>query len=234
MRLGLMQPYFLPYIGYWQLINLVDHFIIYDDVQYIKQGWVNRNRYLNNRKPTFFTIPVSKGSMKDHMLDKKIQPQWHKKEADKFIKSLKQNYLKSDYAELIDFFEKIVLFQSSDMVEYLHNSITKVCELLDIDTKITFSSSLKRNMNLSGQKSVLDICKMVNANAYTNPIGGAEIYDKEYFEDSSVELSFIRAKPIEYSQLGKNKFVPYLSIIDMLFNCGIAGTKEYLTEYELL
>ena len=234
MKLALMQPYFFPYIGYFQLLNAVDHFVIYDDCQYIKQGWVNRNRYLNNGSPVYFTLPVSKGSMHDLMVDKTIQPQWLKKEAKKFLKSLKQSYSKAENSELLDFIESVVLFESSDMVDYVENSIVKVCDILDIKTTISRSSLLGCDLSNNGQDRVLDVCKKLKATTYINPVGGAELYSKSEFSDQGIKLYFHKTSKIEYMQVGKEEHIPYLSIIDMLLNNGVEKTKSMLREYCLV
>ena len=225
MKLAIMQPYFLPYIGYWQLIKHVDHFVIYDDVQYIKNGWVNRNRYLNNGQATYFTIPVSKGSMNDLMTDKKIRPHWKGKETIKLLKSIKQSYKKTiGFDEFYEVFERILLFETDDMTCYIENSIQEICALLDIETKVTKSSELKRDRYLRGQEAVLDVCASLEATHYINPLGGMGLYDRGDFNKNKLDLSFIKT----------NEYLPHLSIIDFIFNSGVRETKYCLDKFELL
>lgn len=234
MKVALMQPYFLPYIGYWQLIKAVDIFVIYDDVQYIKQGWVNRNRFIVNGKVSYFTLPVSKGSMNDLIKEKTIQPQWFNKEREKFIKSLCQNYGKSQHASLLDKIVKIIRFDSKELSVFLGYIIKEICKLLDISTDITCSSLINHNRSLTGENRVIDICKAFDAKQYINSIGGTDLYSGEDFKENNIELRFVKSNLIEYRQINCNSFEPFLSILDVLFNCGIEKTKQMLLDFDLV
>lgn len=234
MKVALMQPYFLPYIGYWQLIKAVDTFVIYDDIQYIKQGWVNRNRCIVSGKVSYFTLPVSKGSMNDLIKDKTIQPQWFNKEREKFIKSLYQNYGKSQHSNLLDRIVKIISFDSKELSIFLGYIIKEICILLDISTDITHSSLINHNRSLTGENRVIDICKALDAKQYINSIGGIDLYSKEDFKENNIELKFVKSSLIAYKQINYNSFEPFLSILDVLFNCGIEKTKKMLLEFDLV
>ena len=234
MKVALMQPYFLPYIGYWQLIKAVDTFVIYDDVQYIKQGWVNRNRCIVSGKVSYFTLPVSKGSMNDLIKEKTIQSQWFNKEREKFIKSLMQNYGKSQYKSLLVKIVEIIRFDSIELADFLEHTISEICLLLDINTVITRSSKINHNRLLAREKRVIEICKSLEAKQYINSIGGLDLYSKEEFKESGIDLKFIKSTLIPYEQISCNSFEPYLSILDVLLNCGAKTTISMLDEFELM
>ena len=143
MRLGIMQPYFFPYLGYFQLLNAVDKFVIYDNIQYTKKGWVNRNRILSSGKDTLFTIPLRKDSDYLNISDRYIVDELSSKWKTKLLNQIKSNYKKSMYFEqFYSVFENIINFENSNLFEYVDNSIRKICEYMDIDTKLIISSEL--------------------------------------------------------------------------------------------
>lgn len=234
MKVALMQPYFLPYIGYWQLIKAVDIFVIYDDVQYIKQGWVNRNRFIVNGKVSYFTLPVSKGSMNDLIKEKTIQPQWFNKERGKFIKSMMQNYGKSQYASLLDKIVEVIRCDDNELSVFLEHTLKEICLLLDINTNVIRSSKINHNRDLIGAKRVIDICKSLGTKQYINSIGGIELYSKGEFKESGIDLKFIKSTLVPYEQIGCKSFEPNLSILDVLLNCGIEQFQVMLNQYKLI
>ena len=234
MTIAIMQPYFFPYIGYFQLINAVNRFIIYDDVNYIKQGWVNRNNILINGEKNMFTIPLEKASPNNKINETLINLNLYNGWKVKFLKSLDHSYKKAPHFNnifqlLMDFFSKEYTQISTLNVEI----IKKVAGYLGITTEIINSSSMYNNANLNGQKRVLDICFRENATHYINPIGGLELYSKEDFKKNEIKLNFIKSKPIEYRQF-KNEFVPWLSIIDVMMFNSPSEICEMLNQYELV
>lgn len=229
-----MQPYIFPYIGYFQLISAVDRFIIYDDVNYIKQGWVNRNNILIQGEKNMFTIPLVKASQNIKINETLVNQELYKSWKAKFIKSLEHSYKKATYfnevfALLTDFFAINYTTVSSLTVE----SLKVVSEYLKIKTEIVATSSGYNNHHLSAQERILDICLQEKATHYINPIGGLELYSREVFKKNQIKLNFIKSKTIEYKQF-KNEFVPWLSIIDvMMFNSPLE-ISEMLNQYELV
>lgn len=233
MKLGIMQPYFFPYIGYWQLMNAVDTYVIYDDVTFIKNGWINRNRILINGEARYFNLPtVGAGS---YVLIKDIKLSHEQKLFDKLIKSLDGAYKKAPfYAETMPLLESIILSGKKYMGELLELQIRQVAKHLDMQTRILLSSEeVKKDTSLHAQDKVLDICRNLSTTEYYNVIGGTELYDKATFAENGIKLSFLATDPITYKQY-KNEFVPYLSIIDVLMFNGISGTREYLKAYKLV
>lgn len=227
-KVGIMQPYFFPYIGYWQLISAVDTFVIYDDVNYIKQGYVNRNSLLINGAKLFYTLELNGAS--SFKLINEIQVG---KNRIKLIKTLEQNYKKAQYfTDVFPVVSDIISFQDNNLGKYLGNSIFKISDLLDLKPKFIYSSAIEKNNTLKGKDKVLAICKMLNATRYFNAIGGQQLYCKDEFMTNGIELNFIKTLDICYPQFSQS-FVPNLSIVDILMHCGKDKTKDLLIEYEL-
>jgi hypothetical protein len=232
MKLAIMQPYIFPYIGYFQLINAVDKFVIYDDVNFINRGWINRNRILVNGKDSLFTIPLKDASQ--NKLINEIDTNWDAAWKNKFLKTIEQSYKKAPfYKEGLEIIEKTFTIEELNTSSVIFNNLKVICEYLDIKTELVASSTIYQNTDLKAQERILYICLQEKANHYINPIGGLELYDKAYFESKNIKLNFIKAKPVVYSQF-KNEFVPWLSMIDVLMFNSKEKIQEFLKEYELV
>ncbi len=232
MTLGIMQPYIFPYIGYFQLINSVDKFVIYDDVNFINKGWINRNRILNNGKESLFSIPLKEASQ--NKLINEIEVNWDNSWKNKFLKTLEQCYKKAPfYQDVLPLIEQTISLDNEVISKVIENNLKLVCEYLAIKTEIISSSSIYKNTHLKAQERILDICLQERATQYVNPIGGLELYDKDFFEAKNIELNFIKSNPIEYKQY-KNEFVPWLSMIDILMFNSKEEIKSLLNSYELI
>jgi hypothetical protein len=232
-KAAIMQPYFLPYIGYWQLINAVDEFVVYDNIEYTKKGWFNRNRILEKSSDRLFTIPIKKDS--DYLpVSKRFLSGDSEKEINRTLRIIEANYKKAPYfASSYHVVKDCFLFADKNLFEYIFNSIKLICGYLDIDTKITISSRVQADHSLKSEKKVLAICHALNADVYINSIGGKELYDKNEFNNSGIKLNFMKPKHIEYKQF-ENEFVPWLSIIDVLMFNDKGRIKQMLEEYELV
>ena len=217
MKIGIMQPYFFPYIGYWQLINAVDKYVIYDDVNYIKGGWINRNRILINDKPSFINLKMNGSS--PNKLIKEIQVSNDNRWKSKLLKTIELSYRKAPFFEMsFPIIEEIINHDEVNLSLYLENLIKRIAEYLEINTEFVLSSNIEKDNSLKGQDKVIEICKSLGAKEYYNAIGGVELYSAENFNSYGIELRFLRTEYIEYKQF-KNDFSPYLSIIDvMMFN----------------
>ncbi len=227
-----MQPYLFPYIGYFQLMNAVDKFVIYDDVNFINRGWINRNRILSNGKEHLFTIPLIGASQ--NKLINAIDIHQDQAFFSKLIRSMTESYKKAPYySEIFPVIEEILLNKEPNLSSFIHFSLTRIKEYLGIPTKIVKSSSVYNNEELKAQNRILDICIKEKAIHYINPIGGKEIYNQQLFENNSVELSFIKTNEIVYSQF-KNDFIPGLSILDVLMFNSVDQTKSLLLKYQLI
>ncbi len=232
MKVAIMQPYFFPYIGYFQLIAAADLFIVYDNIKYTKKGWINRNRMLQNGKDVMFSLPLKKDSDFLDVCERELSTEFNR---DKLLNQLAGAYRGAPYfSQTFPLIEQIVRYEDTNLFHFLHYSIINVCEHLGIATEIRSSSDIAINHGLCGQEKVLALCEAVGASTYVNAIGGMELYSKEDFEGRGIELKFIRSKPFEYPQLA-NEFVPWLSIIDvMMFNSPDAVKACVSTNYELI
>lgn len=232
-KVAIMQPYFLPYIGYWQLISSVDEFVVYDNIQYTKKGWFNRNRILENGHDRLFTVPIKKGS--DFLnVDERFLSDDVTKENNRTLRVIQTNYRGGPhYGEAYPLLEQCFLSTENNLFEYIYHSIKLINAYLGIHTKITISSHMPIDHNLKADKKVLAICKELGADMYVNAIGGMELYSKEEFAESGIELRFIKSKAIEYKQFDE-AFVPWLSIIDLLMFNDRATLEQMLEAYELI
>jgi hypothetical protein len=231
MKLGIMQPYFLPYIGYFQLLNVVDKYVIYDNIQYTKKGWINRNRILQNGKDLMITIPLEKDSDYLDVKDRCLSVSFDKK---KLLNQIRESYRKAPYFEqVIPLIEGIVNYDDDNLFHYIDNSVREVCSYLDIKTEIIISSSLDIDHSLKGQDKVIAICKELKATDYYNAIGGQELYSPEEFKKENINLYFISCNPIEYKQFA-NEFVSWLSILDVMMFNPEDRIKEMLDDYKLI
>lgn len=234
MKLAIMQPYFMPYIGYFQLINVVDKFIFYDDVTFIKQGWINRNQILINNQPSMFSIPLSNASshvlIKDVLISENTYLKWKKS----FLNSIKFSYKKAkNYDQIVVLIERILSAQFKTISELAISSIIEVSKYLELKTEFEVCSNVYSNINLNGQERLLEICKNEKIKTYINPIGGMELYSKNVFFEENIELFFIKTNKSIYKQFSEN-FVPFLSIIDVLMFNDIDEIKLQLDNFSLI
>jgi len=233
MKLAIMQPYFMPYIGYFQLMNSVDKFIIYDNIQYTKKGWINRNRILVNGKDQLITLPIKKDSDYLNIVERELSEPWDKDKS-KMLNVIKASYNKAPYfQETFELISKCLNNSEENLFKFIYDSIVLINDYLEIKTLIVISSSINANHTLKSQDKVLSLCKAQNAGVYINSIGGVELYDKETFKQNNIKLSFIKSNPIKYKQFN-NEFIPWLSIIDVLMFNSKEEIKKYLNEYTLV
>jgi hypothetical protein len=234
MKIAIMQPYFFPYIGYFQLIAAVDKFIIYDDVNYIKQGWINSNNILLNKKPFTFTIPLKKASSFKKINETEINPELFKNWRDKFLKTLYLAYNSSpNFLIVSSMIENLLLKDYTYINELNTAAIIDVCALCKIETKIVQTSCVYSNGNLKSQARVLDICKQEKATSYINPTGGMMLYDKDVFKAEKIKLQFLNSLDINYKQKN-DEFVRNLSIIDLLMYEDHNQINSLLNQYKLI
>lgn len=232
MRIAIMQPYFLPYIGYLQLMNVVDKFVLYDDVNYINKGWINRNRILVNGQEYLFTIPLKEASQNKLINEIYLSddPKWK----GKLLKTFELAYKKAPfYLTTFAVTEKIINLDAEKVSEWVAGSFDILTDYLGMQTDIVQGSSIYQNTHLKGQERILDICQQEKADHYINPIGGTDLYDKSNFEQVGIQLNFLKSKPVIYSQF-KNEFVPWLSIVDIMMFNDVPTIQGILNEYELI
>ena len=227
-----MQPYFMPYIGYFQLINAVDKFVIFDDVNYINKGWINRNNILVNGKANLFAIPLKEASQ--NKLINEIFIVDEAKWKPKLLKTIEMSYKKAPFfKEIYPLVEEIVNRGDSKISDYNYHTITRISEYLDIKTEIVSTSAKYNNQNLKAQNRIIDICLKEGASTYVNPIGGTELYNKQAFIEKNMEMYFIKSNEVKYRQFA-NEFVPWLSILDVMMFNSIQTIKGFLEQYILV
>ncbi len=231
MKLGIMQPYFFPYIGYWQLMNTVDKYVIYDDVNFIKQGWINRNRILANGKVQYINLPMLGAS--SNKLINQVGVNNSPQLLAKIMRTVEMAYSKAPFFnEVYPILEKCIYCSKDNVADYIAESFYLIGEYMGIKTEFIFSSSLQKDCTLRGQEKVLHICDLLHAEEYYNAIGGKELYQSERFSERGIKLNFLRTKEIEYPQFG-NEFVPGLSIIDVMMFNSVEKIQKLLTEFEV-
>jgi hypothetical protein len=255
MKLGIMQAYFFPYIGYYQHIHHVDKFLLYDRVSYIKKKWVNRNLILEKNKiPVYVTIPIKNHKSGQILRDVMINEE--SKWRDTISRAVYFNYKKAPYfKEIYPIIESVIGIDETKLSKYCNKSIIDICVYLDIETEIKESSieydqleaelfrkppddsyfCLHRPIHNYSKKTarVLKICELERADVYVNTMGGMDIYQQHDFKENNIDLMFIRSNEIIYSQQ-RQDFFPNLSIVDVLMHCGKEKTKMLLEKYTLI
>ena len=233
MNIAIMQPYYLPYIGYWQLLSAVDLFVVYDDIKYTKKGWINRNRYLSNGKSAKFSIPIEKDSDYLFVSERKISNVFLK-EKQKILRKIDATYKKAPlFDDVFPLIASCFNFPDINLFNFIYNSIEAIKEYLEIDTNIKISSSIGDFTTFKGEYKVVKICQSLNAEKYINPIGGLDIYDINFFRKHGIEIKFLKSKQITYKQFN-NSFVPWLSILDVIMFNSVVNVQAMLKEYDEL
>lgn len=216
MKVAIMQPYLFPYIGYFKLINQVDVFVVFDDVNYIKKGWINKNQILANKRPWKFTFPVTNASqnrlIKDHLYNDLIGTQT------KFLKSIEAAYKTSPhYENLLQLIKTCFSDKTLSVSEFNLNCLKHVCRYIGIETKFVNSSELAIPKVSTAEQRLIDITLALSGKVYLNLPGGKALYNHSEFEKQGLELEFIDNATKEYHQESK-EFHPYMSILDVIAN----------------
>lgn len=233
MKLAVMQPYFFPYLGYFQLIFASDRFVAYDDVSFIKSGWINRNRILLDGEPRFFTVPL-RGASSFVAIDRvginEQNPRWR----GRMLDTMRAAYRGARYRDAgVELLERVLASKCESIADLALASVYATLEYLGISRSIARSSRAYDNRHVKGQDRILDICRKERADVYVNAIGGVSLYQAEAFEAEGCDLKFLRSKLPEYSQ-GPRRFVPGLSMLDAIMHCSPAEVTAMLPEHDLL
>lgn len=232
MKLAIMQPYFLPYIGYFQLMASVDRFVIYDDVNYIKRGWVNRNRIKVQQEPHMLTIPLQNAGRDVLICDVLMgaeKPVWSKK----LLRTVSLAYAKAPYFEKVFAMLEAWLQTDTPGISQLNTiSLTEIRRYIGLETVIIPSSTIYGNRELKAGARLLDICAKEQASTYINAPGGRELYTQAQFQEHGVELYFVHTDLEPYPQ-GKGDFIPGLSILDIMMWNSPDAIRTMATDYKL-
>lgn len=232
MKLAIMQPYFFPYIGYWQMVNAVDRFVIYDNVNYIARGWVNRNRILNFGKSIYITVPLHHSSPNKLICNISLQPSpiWR----DRLVRMVENTYRRAPFfEEWYPFIEKLIRHDADNLSDYLVYQLQTLSTFMGINTEFVVASRCYEINDLSGQERVIDICKREGATVIINPQGGQALYERAAFTRCGVDLKFLIPSNAEYKQFGSVR-VPWLSIIDVMMFNSPSQLRALLNKFELV
>ncbi|KZW95457.1 WbqC family protein [Aeromonas veronii] len=227
--IAVMQPYIFPYLGYYQLVNMVDVFILYDDVNFINRGYINRNNILVNGAVQRFTLPVPGSSQNKKICELSFSP-----DTKKILKAISQAYSKAPfYSDVYPLIEMVLQKEDRRIASVCQVGIKSVFDYLDVDKKIIKSTDLTYDRGASPADRLIEMTKLFDDSVYVNSIGGQALYDKGYFYTRGVELKFMKMKSLQYSQ-AKGEFIPNLSMIDVLMWNSKEKVKQILEQYELL
>lgn len=232
MVVAIMQPYFFPYIGYFQLMEHVDLFLLYDDVQYIKNGWVNRNRILHGTRPSWWTFPVGRSGHQELICNKVYCNR--ARNISKLLKQLRGSYQKAPRFEEIFELTKTCFESGPEAVgEFNAVSLKKIARKIGIQTELRKTSALGLGLHLKGQDRILELCRRVGASEYVNPAGGRALYDDRSFQDAGISLKFLESQAEPYQQFGESH-VPNLSIVDVLMFNHPRSVRNMLGQYRVV
>jgi hypothetical protein len=232
MKIAIMQPYFFPYLSYFQLILASDIFVVYDNIKYTKRGWINRNRILLNSQDHFITLPLKKDS--DYLdINKRSLADSFPSVKVKLLRKIKFSYQKAPYFNnVFPLVETCLNQDNQNLFSFLYFTLETICKYLGIKTKMVISSKINIDHSQKGQDKVIAICQQLHATDYINSIGGQKLYSKSTFRKHDINLHFLKSHTITYQQFG-SQFIPQLSIIDMLMFYSLVKIKKHLNSYEL-
>lgn len=229
MKISIMQPYLLPYIGYWQLIQTSKYFVILDDVNFIKKGYINRNSILLNNRPYRFTLNLVNSSQNKLIKDIKIG-----NDTKSILKTIEHSYKKSPFFKTtFPIFEDIFTNTEKNLSKFIGYSLIEISKYLGLKTDFIYSSKIIKKVNLKSQDRILEICQKLNADHYINNISGLNLYDYNLFLKKKIKLSFLKTNQTSYKQF-KDKFIPNLSIIDIMMFNDKFKIYELLKNYTLI
>lgn len=221
---AIMQPYFFPYIGYFQLMRAVDVFVFFDNVQYINRGWVNRNQIPLHGKPTWLTLPVVNASrsllinQRFYLLGEGVEPIKQK------LRAAYPDRMNSAEAKLIN---ELLDYPDPNVASFNANLLRRLAQIFGISCKFMVASKLADLGCLSGEDKVIELCRRVGASHYINPIGGVQLYDPSRFADAEIQLSFLRttSMPTEMAP-----GVVHYSVIDALMQHDASDVTKMLDQ----
>lgn len=233
MKIAIMQPYFFPYIGYFQLLNAVDEFIVYDKIKFTKKGWINRNKILVNSQSEYITLPLKKDSDFLPINERYLAESWLT-DRKKLLNKIKEAYHKAPYFDQVyELISSCLHFPDDNLFKIIFNSLVQIKKFLKIETPFVISSTIPLNDSLKAEAMVLQICKERKTNIYINPIGGLDLYDSNNFKKEGIDLFFLKTDEISYRQFDQ-EFIPSLSIIDIMMFNSVEEITKILQKFTLI
>lgn len=227
-RVAIMQPYLFPYIGYFQLLYRVEDFVFYDDVNFIKRGFVNRNMILLQGRPHQFSIPCRGVSQNTRICD--IQVATSDRRLQKSLLTIRQAYSRSpQFNKFFPVVEAVFNEAQGDISWVSGRSVELVTGYLGLKRNFYYSSrDFERQEDLDRSQQLIHICHQLGASHYVNSIGGKHLYSVDEFASAGIDLCFLESSLSEYKQLG-NGFQPSLSIIDLLMNVSVDEALDFVS-----
>ena len=234
MRVAMMQPYLFPYLGYFQLVNAVDVFVFADDVNFIKGGFINRNRILLKNEEYYITVACANKSQNKLIREIQISDRF-KGYPEAILLTIRHAYSKAPFFDdVFPLIESIFNSGIDNISTLAASSVESVSRYLELNVDFKFSSvSFSHSRGQEKSTRLMNITKELGSNTYINPIGGKNIYCKKCFENQGVELNFIEPEVIRYSQFN-GKFIPDLSIIDIMMHNSLEDVQKLLNSYKLV
>ena len=236
MKLGIMQPYYFPYIGYFQLIHAVDRYVFLDTTQYVRRGWMNRNRIINIKEgTTYITVPVEKSPQGTAINDMRIDNSKDWKNTT--ISQLNEVYKKRApyFSEVIDLVRRTLDSSNDSLSELNIQSISCVFEYLEMPFEFDVFSKMDLDIpnDCKGDEWTFHITNRMGYETYINPPGGRSFYDTEKFNAVGIDLKFIQPNLSIYNQeIGR--FESGLSILDVLMFNSVPDVRTMLSDYKIL
>lgn len=232
LSIAIMQPYFFPYIGYFQLMNAVDLFVIYDNIQFTKKGWINRNKILKDDADEYISVPLKKCAYYLDIKNRFLSDTWSN-DRKHILNKISARYSKAPYfRDVYPVIERCLIYEENNLFGFLLNSLNVTKDYLHINTPLVISSTINIDHSLKGEDKVIEICKVLETTSYLNPIGGVKLYKKYRFEKAGMLLNFLMPGDIQYTQFN-NQFVPHLSIIDIMMFNNVEEIRKMLNHYEI-
>ncbi len=233
MAVAIMQPYFFPYLGYFQLVQAVDHFVLYDDVMFIKKGWINRNRIWMQGQDFMFTIPLQKQSQNKTIRESNVA--WNTEFPSKFLVQLRSAYKKAPHVDAImTLIEGVLAEKPISLADLAGNSIQATWNYLGLTKNFYFSSELSVSADLGRAERLIEITKSFGESVYINAANGKELYTKPSFAQNGIDLKFIQCELPYYAQGNGGAFLAGLSMIDVLMWNDVQNVRDLLTSYVLV
>lgn len=229
MKGAIMQPYFFPYIGYYQLAYEVEKFVFLDDVNYIKKGYINRNSMLLGGSRHDFSLPVSKISQNRLIVEHNYIGDFSG-----FLRLVERAYKNAPcFSAVMPLIERVALDTELNVARKNAESITIVFDYLGLHRDFLFSSNVELPAGIKGQERILRLCQELGICKYRNAIGGKAIYSREDFSAAGIELFFVKSEIQPYFQ-DKHNFISHLSMIDVLMHCSKESVVAMLADYSLV
>ena len=228
MKISIHQPNFFPWLGYFKKLNYSDIFLFLDDSFVHKKNldYLNRSSFIFNHKKKFFSVPIKRNFLTKKISEVEIEHSISWKS--KFLNSINENYKKKKFFdEGIYIINEILSYDTKFITEFNINAIKKLIKILDLKTKINYSSNF--NLDTNSSQKILDLVKLNNCKKYISGVGGKNYLNQKEFSKEKIEIIFLKSEVINYNQ-GNINFIPGLSILDLLFNCGIKYSSKLVKE----